>query len=98
MPPLQMAAGSHLPALAALKQSGVNVIVLLALSDDGHLAYQADLGVQLYLASGVAALWRPRYPVPPSVGMPAKIKSSCAAGAEFAVKTCPGEEGIQHWA
>jgi hypothetical protein len=31
-------------------------------------------------------------------GMPAKIKSSCAAGAEFAVRTCPGEEGIQHWA
>ncbi len=28
--------------VAALKQSGVSVIVLLALSDDGHPAYNAD--------------------------------------------------------
>jgi Mg-chelatase subunit ChlD len=35
-------AESMLARVAALKQSGVNVIVLLALSDDGHAAYSAD--------------------------------------------------------
>jgi Mg-chelatase subunit ChlD len=34
-------AESMLARIAALKQSGVNVIVLLALSDDGHAAYDA---------------------------------------------------------
>lgn len=34
-------AESMLGRIAALKQSGVNVIVLLALSDDGHAAYDA---------------------------------------------------------
>jgi Mg-chelatase subunit ChlD len=35
-------AESMLARVAALKQSGVNVIVLLALSDDGHAAYNTD--------------------------------------------------------
>lgn len=35
-------AESMLARIAALKQSGVNVIVLLALSDDGHAAYNSD--------------------------------------------------------
>lgn len=35
-------AESMLARVASLKQSGVNVIVLLALSDDGHAAYNTD--------------------------------------------------------
>jgi hypothetical protein len=35
-------AQSMLARVAALKQSGVNVIVLLALSDDGHPGYHSD--------------------------------------------------------
>lgn len=40
-------AQSMLARVAALKQSGVNVIVLLALSDDGHPAYQTSLAEQI---------------------------------------------------
>jgi len=35
-------AQSMLARVASLKQSGVNVIVLLALSDDGHPSYNSD--------------------------------------------------------
>ena len=38
---------SMLARVAALKQSGVKVIVLLALSDDGHPAYNNDLAVKI---------------------------------------------------
>jgi len=40
-------AKSMLARVAALKQSGVNVIVLLALSDDGHPGYHADHAEQI---------------------------------------------------
>ena len=40
-------AKSMLARVAALKQSGVNVIVLLALSDDGHPGYQANHAEQI---------------------------------------------------
>jgi len=40
-------AKSMLPRVAALKQSGVNIIVLLALSDDGHPGYHANHAEQI---------------------------------------------------
>jgi Mg-chelatase subunit ChlD len=40
-------AKSMLARVAALKQSGVNVIVLLALSDDGHPGYQTNYAEQI---------------------------------------------------
>ena len=40
-------AESMLARVAALKQSGVKVIVLLALSDDGHPAYNNDHAVTI---------------------------------------------------
>jgi Mg-chelatase subunit ChlD len=40
-------AKSMLARVAALKQSGVNLIVLLALSDDGHPGYQANYAEQI---------------------------------------------------
>ena len=40
-------AGSMLARVKALKQSGVNVIVLLALSDDGHPGYHAQHAEQI---------------------------------------------------
>lgn len=38
---------SMLARIAALKQAGVKVIVLLALSDDGHPAYNNDHAVKI---------------------------------------------------
>ncbi len=40
-------AKSMLARVAALKQCGVNVIVLLALSDDGHPGYNSSNAVQI---------------------------------------------------
>ena len=40
-------AESMLARIAALKQSGVKVIALLALSDDGHPAYNSDHAVKI---------------------------------------------------
>lgn len=44
-------AKSMLARAAAIKRSGVNLIVLLALSDSGHSAYEAKH------AEGIASLW-----------------------------------------
>ena len=61
-----------LARVAALKQSGVNIIVLLALSDDGHPAYHAEH------AAKIAAMDCPVFGSTPDQ-FPDMVSQLCAA-------------------
>lgn len=79
-------ANSMLARVAAIKQSGVNIIVLLALSDSGHPAYEAKhAGAIASLGCPVFACTPDQFPSMMAAALTGKDLQSWAAEADIAL-------------
>jgi Mg-chelatase subunit ChlD len=79
-------ADSMLARAAAIKQSGVNLIVLLALSDSGHSAYDANhAGAMAALGCPVFACTPDQFPPMMAAALTGKDLQSWAAEADIAL-------------
>jgi uncharacterized protein with von Willebrand factor type A (vWA) domain len=79
-------APSMLARVAALKQTGVNVIVLLALSDDGHPSFHAQHAEQIAgMGCPVFACTPDQFPELMAAALTRQDIAQWAAGADIAL-------------